>query len=76
VAEWLDNPVTRLHRERLEIERSDLINDAALRGVVGGSLTAEEVGMRTIGHVNKADGIATAYDREDMYSWLLEAVHD
>lgn len=45
----------------------------ALRAVVGQSATSEEVGMRTIGHVNKADGIAVAYDREDMYSWLVEA---
>lgn len=69
----MSNPVTRLHKARLDLERSDLINDMALRSVVGGSQTAEEVGMRTIGHVNKADGIATAYDREDMYSWLVEA---
>lgn len=72
----MDNPVTRLHRARLEMERADLISDMAMRGVVGQSATAEEVGMRTIGHVNKADGIAVAYDREDMYSWLREAAHD
>lgn len=69
----MNNPVTRLHKARLDLEREDLINDGAMRGVVGGSATAEEVGMRTIAQVNKADGIATAYDREDMYSWLVEA---
>ena len=69
----MDNPVTRLHRARLALERSDLINDMALRALVGQSATSEEVGMRTIAQVNKADGIAVAYDREDMYSWLVEA---
>ena len=74
VQEWMAHPVTQLHRKRLEMERQSLVSDGALRHVVTDSGTVEAVGMLAIAHVNRAAGIADAYDHDDMYQFIAEVI--
>lgn len=56
------------------MERQSLVSDGALRSVVTEAQTVEVVGMMAIAHVNRAAGIADAYDHEDMYQFIAEVL--
>jgi hypothetical protein len=72
VKDWLGNPVTVLHRRRLEWEAKQACD---MRGQsIETAPDINAMGLKVLAAINYAEGLSAAYDHdpEMMFEWMRE----